>query len=82
MAVKKWQNSKTNQKLTTYKRLSTTAIPYIGIIGGLTHMINFNMSLMKEKSIYDMDMRMCGKLSRKLIDKEGEWMKIDGLIQV
>jgi len=42
----------------------------MGIIGGITQMFNFDMNKTKPKSVYDMDLKMCSKLSRKLIVQE------------
>lgn len=65
--IRKWENSKILERINSYKRLSACAIPYIGMIGGIAQMFNFDMNKTKSKSVYDMDLKVCGKLSRKLI---------------
>lgn len=66
-----WENAQINEKVNAYKRMSACAIPYMAIFGGFAQMFNFDLNTkVKEKSVYDMDLRVCGKLSRKLISKE------------
>lgn len=68
--VRKWENSKMLERVNNYKRLSASAIPYMGMIGGIAQMFNFDLKKTKGKSVYDMDLKMCVKLSRKLILKD------------
>ncbi len=82
MEVKKWENTKISERINRYKRLSASAIPYIAILGGFTQMFNFDLTKVKEKSAYDMDLKMCGRLSHSLISKELEWLKVIDLIRV
>ena len=67
--VKRWESAQVSERISQYKRLSAGAIPYIAFLGGFTQIFNFDMSKVKEKSVYNMDLRMCGKLSQKLISK-------------
>jgi len=69
MEVQKWENSLIEEKLKRYKRISAGAIPYMAIFAGLTSLFNFDFIRVKQRSIYDLDLKICGKLSNRLILK-------------
>ena len=69
-------------KVGEYKRLSIGAVHYIGVLGGLVRMFNTDLNWVKEKSIYNIDLDICGKLSRKLISKELDCMQMIDWIRV
>lgn len=70
------------EKVADYQRLSRAAVPYIGSLGGLVSMILSDIKCLKEKSIYDRDLDICGKLARNLISKELNCMRIVDWIRV
>lgn len=63
----KYEAQKREDRLIFYKKLSASAIPYIGIVGGLSAAFNFDFSQLKEKNFFDLDLKLCSKLSWKLI---------------
>lgn len=45
-------------------------MPYMAIIGGLSSILSIDINnKIITKSVYDMDLRLCGHLSHKLISK-------------
>ena len=53
-----------------YKRISAAALPYIGVIGGLLSLFNFDFKKTQLNSIYDMDLKICAKLNFKLYSEK------------
>jgi hypothetical protein len=43
----KYEAQKRDEKITFYKKLSASAIPYFGILGGLSSAFNFDFSQIK-----------------------------------
>lgn len=80
--MKRWENNGVAERVNRYKTLSAAAIPYMAFLGGLSQIFNFDPCKVKAKSVYDLDLKICGKLSHKLVSKELEWLKVIDLIRV
>jgi serine/threonine protein kinase len=68
--LQQYESVRRQIRFNLYKKMSAAALPYVSFFGGMSSMFNFDYSKVKKSSVYDMDLKICGKLNTKLYEEK------------